>query len=218
MGDKIIRLWPDFSNVAKHCFIMTSIDEKVFFLQVSIVFRCFQSEKSNNKFDFMQSFLLKHFTKVVKINFRGSKAKTSHISYFPFSICLNLYKSTILHLVKTFRLKTYKESIRNCHKKACNHARIISSNFKPEVDALLNTILGLANAPIVETKFLELAMSLLDFSPRLPLGTFSILLVEFESIIIFRIKIDWNCNFVGLLHYPFWLKLDLALSGTTLNF
>ena len=37
-------------------------------------------------------------------------------------------------------------------------------------------ILGLANAPIVETKFLELAMSLLDFSPRIPLGTFSILL------------------------------------------
>ena len=36
-------------------------------------------------------------------------------------------------------------------------------------------ILGLANAPIVETKFLELAMSLLDFSPRIPLGTFSIL-------------------------------------------
>ena len=37
-------------------------------------------------------------------------------------------------------------------------------------------ILGLASAPIVETKFLELAMSLLDFSPRIPLGTFSILL------------------------------------------
>ena len=37
-------------------------------------------------------------------------------------------------------------------------------------------ILGLANAPIVETKFLELAMSLLDFSHRIPLGTFSILL------------------------------------------
>ena len=35
---------------------------------------------------------------------------------------------------------------------------------------------GLANAPIVETKLLELAMSLLDFSPRIPLGTFSILL------------------------------------------
>ena len=41
-------------------------------------------------------------------------------------------------------------------------------------------ILGLANAPIVETKFLELAMSLLDFSPRIPLGTFSILLCPFD--------------------------------------
>ena len=38
-------------------------------------------------------------------------------------------------------------------------------------------ILGLANAPIVETKFLELSMSLLDFSSRIPLGTFSILLL-----------------------------------------
>ena len=36
--------------------------------------------------------------------------------------------------------------------------------------------LGLTNAPIVETKFLELAMSLLDFSHRISLGTFSILL------------------------------------------
>ena len=36
-------------------------------------------------------------------------------------------------------------------------------------------ILVLACAPIVETRFLELAMSLLDFSPRIPLGTFSIL-------------------------------------------
>ena len=36
-------------------------------------------------------------------------------------------------------------------------------------------ILGLASAHIVDTKFLELAMSLLDFSPRIPLGTFSIL-------------------------------------------
>ena len=30
---------------------------------------------------------------------------------------------------------------------------------------------------LIETRFLELAMSLLDFSPRIPLGTFSILLV-----------------------------------------
>ena len=34
-----------------------------------------------------------------------------------------------------------------------------------------------------------------------------------ESIKILRVKIDWNCNFVGLLHHPFWLKLDFALSG-----
>ena len=46
-------------------------------------------------------------------------------------------------------------------------------------------ILGLANAPIVETKFLELAMSLLDFSPRIPLGTFSILLVTKDT------KLQW---------------------------
>ena len=26
-------------------------------------------------------------------------------------------------------------------------------------------------------------------------------------------KIDWNCNFVGLLHHPFWLQLVLALFG-----
>ena len=37
-------------------------------------------------------------------------------------------------------------------------------------------ILGLTYAPIVETNFLELAMSLLEFSPRIPLDTFSVLL------------------------------------------
>ena len=37
-------------------------------------------------------------------------------------------------------------------------------------------IFGLACAPIVDTRFLELAMALLDFSPRIPLGIFSILL------------------------------------------
>ena len=33
-------------------------------------------------------------------------------------------------------------------------------------------------APIVETRLLELAMSLLDFSPRIPLGTISIFLED----------------------------------------
>ena len=28
------------------------------------------------------------------------------------------------------------------------------------------------------------------------------------------IKIDLNCNFVGLLHHPFWLQLVLALLGS----
>ena len=36
----------------------------------------------------------------------------------------------------------------------------------------------LACAPIVETKFLELAMSLLDFLPWIPLGTFTISLLS----------------------------------------
>ena len=49
-------------------------------------------------------------------------------------------------------------------------------NAYPSGHLVPSPILGLANDPIVETKFLELAMSLLDFSPRIPLGTFSILI------------------------------------------
>ena len=41
---------------------------------------------------------------------------------------------------------------------------------------------GTCYAPIVETKFLEPAMSLLDFSPRIPLGTFSILLLSNSNV------------------------------------
>ena len=78
------------------------LDEKVFFLQEAIVLACFPFEKSQNKLDLMQRLLLKHFTKVVKINLRGNKAKKSHRSNFQFSFCLNLYQSTILHLVKSF--------------------------------------------------------------------------------------------------------------------
>ena len=51
-----------------------------------------------------------------------------------------------------------------------------AGNAYPSGHLVLSPILGPANAPIVETKFLELAMSFLDFSPRIPLGTFSILL------------------------------------------
>ena len=53
--------------------------KKVFFLPVAIVLTCFQSKKSQNKLDLMQSFPLKRFTKLVNLNFRGSKANKSHI-------------------------------------------------------------------------------------------------------------------------------------------
>ena len=66
------------------------LDEKVLFLQVAIVLTCCQSEKSQNKLDFMQSFLLKRFTKLAKLNFRGCEAKKSHLSNFPLSFYLQL--------------------------------------------------------------------------------------------------------------------------------
>ena len=53
-----------------------------------------------------------------------------------------------------------------------------SGNAYPSGHLVPSPVLGLANAPIVDTKFLELAMSFLDFSPRIPIGTFSILLLE----------------------------------------
>ena len=52
-----------------------------------------------------------------------------------------------------------------------------AGNAYPSGHLVPSPILGLANTQIVETKFLELAMSLLDFSLRIPLGTFSILLI-----------------------------------------
>ena len=58
----------------------------------------------------------------------------------------------------------------------CNGCGMPAGNAYPSGHLVPSPILGLANAPIVETKFLELAMSLLDSSPRIPLGTFSILL------------------------------------------
>ena len=58
----------------------------------------------------------------------------------------------------------------------CNGCGMPAGNAYPSGHLVPSPILGLANAPIVETKFLELAMSLIDFSPRIPLGTFSILL------------------------------------------
>ena len=53
-----------------------------------------------------------------------------------------------------------------------------AGNAYPSGHLVPSPIVGLACAPIVETRFLELAMSLLDFSPRILHGTFSILLLE----------------------------------------
>ena len=58
----------------------------------------------------------------------------------------------------------------------CNGCGIPPGNAYPSWHMVPSPIVGLACAPIVETRFLELAMSLLAFSPRKPLGTFSILL------------------------------------------
>ena len=43
------------------------------------------------------------------------------------------------------------------------------------------------------------------------LQTTSVDSLHFESIKLFSVKIDWNCNFVDLLHQPF---LALACFGT----
>ena len=81
----------------------------------------------------MQSFLLKHLTKLGKINLRGSKEK-KHTSQ-KFSILILTESS--LHFLKTFRIQTFKKSVKNATK-PCYNTRIISSDLKPEVDASLN--------------------------------------------------------------------------------
>ena len=57
----------------------------------------------------------------------------------------------------------------------CNGCDMPERNAYPSGHLVPSPILGLACAPIVEDRFLELATSLLDFSPRIPLGTFLIL-------------------------------------------
>ena len=92
MGDKNHSTTTRFFKSSKEWFYEKQNDKKVFFLQVAIVLTCFQSEKSQNKLDLMQSFLPKRLTKLVNINLRGRKTKKSHLSNYPFSFCLNLYQ------------------------------------------------------------------------------------------------------------------------------
>ena len=58
----------------------------------------------------------------------------------------------------------------------CNGCGMPAGNAYPSGHLVPSPIVGLACAPIVETRFLELAMSLLDFSHRILIGTFSIML------------------------------------------
>ena len=66
-----------------------------FFLQEAIVLTCFQSEKSQNKLDLLQSVLFKRFTELVQLNFRGCEAKQPHLSNFQLSVYLNRNQITI---------------------------------------------------------------------------------------------------------------------------
>ena len=68
-----------------------------------------------------------------------------------------------------------------------------AGNAYPSGHLVPSPNLGLACAPIVETRFLDLAMSLLDFSPRIPLGTFTILITQGSTI-------HWICLLISVLH------------------
>ena len=76
MGDKNHSTVTGIFQKSQSMVLRNFLDNFFFFLQVAIVLTCFQSEKSQNKFDLMQSFfLLKRLTKLVHINLRGTKAK-----------------------------------------------------------------------------------------------------------------------------------------------
>ena len=113
------------------------LDEKVFFLQGAIVLKCFQSEKSQNKLDLMERFLLKRFTKPVKINVSWSRAKshTSVISHSHFAWICN--KALFYILSRLSASKLLRKALKIV-RRACKNERIIRSDLKPEVDASLN--------------------------------------------------------------------------------
>ena len=92
----------------------------------------------------------------------------------------------------------------------CNGCGMPAGNAYPSGHLVPSPILGLANAPIVETKFLELAMSLLDFSPRISLGTFSILLYCFLYYLVPKL------TFSNFLHFQ--RVFIIIYENTFLNF
>ena len=70
----------------------------------------------------------------------------------------------------------------------CNGFGMQAGNAYPSGHLVSSPIVGLACALMVEARFLELAMSLLDFSLRIPLGTLSILLRERHGL---QINMKW---------------------------
>ena len=93
----------------------------------------------------------------------------SHPTVFTFRSWLDLLDVVLAFWISILKISKLLQN--------CLHRVIDITSFEKHL--VPSPILGLASAPIVETKFLELAMSLLDFSPRIPLGTFSILLGKF---------------------------------------
>ena len=89
-----------------------------------------------------------------------------------------------------------------------------AGNAYPSGYLVPSPIVGLACAPIVETRFLKLAMSLLDFSPRIPLCTFSNLLLR---SILLRTSVQIWCKSIqdyvsqGITHPVFYGDLVYKL-------
>ena len=104
----------------------------------------------------------------------------------------------------------------------CNGCGMPAGNAYPSGHLVASPIVGLACAPIVETRFLELAMSLLDLSPRIPLGTFSILLdmwaAQTDNYIMKNSCTHWNSNTrPSAYEYSFSVVLIVKISIEYLN-
>ena len=94
----------------------------------------------------------------------------------------------------------------------CNGCGMPAGNAYPSGHLVSSPIVGLACALIVETRFLEFAMSLLDFSPRIPLGTFSILLTR-SSLPNSSNNLKLICNYVNVKCS--WLVILRIISATS---
>ena len=127
------------------------LDEKVFLLHVTIILICFQSEKSQNKLDSMQSILLKRFTKLVKMNVKREQSKNSHASVILNSQFAWIFTKALFYILSRLSASKLKKSIKIATK-TCNHERIIRSNLKAEVDALLNITCRKVMIPYCLTK------------------------------------------------------------------